>query len=176
MSELTEAERGQIIGLFKAGATKASIKKKTLGFSKTTVIRTIQIFQKRNSLVTQPRSGRPKLLSFEHQRTLKQIVKNNNRKSAEQITNTFNEKTGLNASTKTITRNLHVLNYFFRVPAVKPLLNDRQRKNRLDWCAEKKIKMLANWPSQSPDLNPIEHLWSELDRRIRNRSPLAKNF
>jgi len=137
MSELTEAERGQIISLFKAGATKASIKK-TLGFSKTTVIRTIQIFQKRNSLVTQPRSGRPKLLSFEHQRTLKQIVKNNNRKSAEQITNTFNEKTGLNASTKTITRNLHDLNYFSRVPAVKPLLNDRQRKNRLDWCLERK--------------------------------------
>ena len=52
MSELTEAERGQIIGLFKADATKASIKK-TLGFSKTTVIRTIQNFQKRNSLVTQ---------------------------------------------------------------------------------------------------------------------------
>ena len=127
MSELTEAERGQIIDLFKAGATKASIKK-TLGFSKTTVIRIIQKFQKRNSLVTQPRSGRPKLLSFEHQRTLKQIVKNNNRKSAEQITNTFNEKTGLNASTKTITRNLHDLNYFSRVPAVKPLLNDRQRK------------------------------------------------
>ena len=117
MSELTKAERDQIIDLFKAGATKASIKK-TLGFSKTTVIRTIQNFQKRNSLVTQPRSGRPKLLSFEHQRTLKQIVKNNNRKSAEQITNTFNEKTGLNASTKTITRNLHDLNYFSRVPAV----------------------------------------------------------
>ena len=45
-----------------------------------------------------------------------------------------------------------------------------------EWFAEKKIKMLANWPSQSPDLNPIEHLWSELDRRIRNRSPLAKNL
>ena len=98
-------------------------------------------------------------MSFEHQRTLKQIVKNNNRKSAEQITNTFNEKTGLNASTKTITRNLHDLNYFSRVPAVKPLLNDRQRKNCLDWCAEKKIKMLANWPSQSPDLNPIEQTY-----------------
>ena len=66
-----------------------------LGFSKTTVIRAIQNFQKRNSLVTQPWSGHPKLLSFEHQWTLKQIVENNNRKSAEQITNTFNGKTGL---------------------------------------------------------------------------------
>jgi len=44
----------------------------------------------------------------------------------------------------------------------------------VDWKADNLIGALP-WPAQSPDLNPIEHVWDYLEKRVRGRSSTPKS-
>ena len=61
--------------------------------------------------------------------------------------------------------------------------NDPKHTSKLikAWFDKNKITVM-HWPTQSPDLNPIENLWKQLDDklrlrgRFRNAEELIRNF
>jgi hypothetical protein len=39
-----------------------------------------------------------------------------------------------------------------------------------EWFVDHKVIEMV-WPAQNPDLKPTEHLWDDLERRLRSRPP-----
>ena len=70
-------------------------------------------------------------------RQLARLAKKNRFCSSKRLAGMWKE-TGVEAFDRTAHGRLHEQGFRCRIPAVKPLLNGRQRQKRLKWCREKK--------------------------------------
>ncbi|GBC42767.2 protein RCC2 homolog [Rhizophagus irregularis DAOM 181602=DAOM 197198] len=126
--ELSEFERGQIIGLWKGGRTYEAISR-VLKFPKSIITDTIVQYKNFNTGLTAKRTGRLCSMDNNDHYKLLKIIKKSNKLSLDEIKQKFHSSQDKKVSTKTIRKNLHQMQIYSRVAAPKPLLTESQLKH-----------------------------------------------
>ncbi|CAJ0846795.1 12977_t:CDS:1, partial [Entrophospora sp. SA101] len=106
MSQLTDFERGRIIGRWEAGESTRNIAS-ALHHFQSQVTHAIQAFKGEGQTTIAPRSGRPSALNDRDVRQVKRITKKNRDKPIEQITDSVNECLSTSICSATIRNYLH---------------------------------------------------------------------
>src|SRR6185369_310511 len=131
-TQLSEFERGEIIGLRKANFTYVQIAE-ILKRSKTAVQNTIKDYFKENKTSAASRPGRPKKLTDHDTRQVLKIVRKDHKTTIIEVCNELKES-NIKVSEKTVRRTLHDKNIYGRKAVKKPLVSDVNAKK--SWGSE----------------------------------------
>jgi transposase len=151
--ELTDFERGEIVGLFKGGFAYRKISE-ILGHPTSTIGDIIKKYNDKGLTTTMPRSGRPAKTSERDNRHLIKVVKESRKSTLKEITEDFNIATNTSVSTRTIQRILHKEGYSGHAAKKKPFISEKNRKKRYGWS-----RMRKNWITEWESI-----IWSDESR------------
>ena len=142
--ELTEFERGLIIGGYLFGHSEREIEEIT-AHPKSTIHDTIERYCETGTVTPAPRTGRPPILTDRDKRHLEIVVRTNRRQTIKQIHTNFVQSTGTAVSEWTVKRALYESGYNSRVAARKPLISSKNKKDRVQWCREHREWTADDW-------------------------------
>jgi transposase len=149
-SQLSDFERGEIIGLWKGGHSERNIES-ILQHPKSTIHDIITSYKNKNQITAIPQPGRPPKLTERDVRHLIKIVKEDRQQSLNEITEKFKDLSINPVCQNTVRSVLHSEGFFGRAGKRKPLVSEVNRKKRLEWCRERR-----NWDSEWDSI-----IWSD---------------
>ena len=107
-----------------------------VGRSKSVVCRVVKRFNDENSLANKKSSGRPAGTNKREDRSIVRMATKGQLLSARKLANKFKEETGKVISHKTVIRRLEEAGFKARIPARKPLISLKNRRQRLEFAKE----------------------------------------
>lgn len=145
MADLTDFERGMIVGARLAGAT-VSETANIVGAGRSTVSTVMTAYSKEGKTSSaKHNSGRKSKLTDRDRRALKRIVARKHKTTASQITSEMNTHLQEGVSVKTIRRELHRANIHGRAAIPKPLVTPCNARKRRNWCNGHKSWTHQQW-------------------------------
>ena len=127
--QLTDAERGQIIGMWKCDKSFAAIGR-DLGINCDTVRKVCNYYATTGKIIPPPRPGRPTILTDRDRRVIKRYVKSG-REERRTALSDITAKCNIKVSEDTLLHELQKLNLNHRIERKKPYLRPAQKEARL---------------------------------------------
>ncbi|GFW04996.1 transposable element Tcb2 transposase [Trichonephila clavipes] len=133
------------------------------------------LFLKTGSTVRRTRQGRRRVTTPNEDRYLVLTAQSHRNMNATLLQKHLRSATGTTVSTQTVRNRLHgVVPYAAAIGDDFILMDDNCRPHRANlvegFLFEEGIVRME-WPACSPHMNPIEHVWDALGRRVAGRQP-----